>query len=321
VIDRRGLARHPIDLLPARPPSRVTSLIRRAALLLRSRPYLGRAALMLIPDVRWRIDLPEVGPFQIRLRRNRSYWLRDPLRMEHFPFAMLRQLVRPGDVVYDIGANLGLYTRYLASVLAAGEVVAFEPASYNLAALAHNLALGGVAERVQVLAVALADRDEIAAFQIDDMQSSSGTLDRVTGGEPAEGRRLLRLAPRTEQVVVRRLDTVMEEEGLEPPQVVKVDVEGAEAMVLRGAAGLLREESPRLLIELHGVEAARGVLTLLHDCGYACCGKVNRSIHPGGYGPVGPHLIPHLADPYDIHFIVAACDAADLPRSYSAPDP
>ncbi|HEY0552851.1 MAG TPA: hypothetical protein VGG20_01190, partial [Thermoanaerobaculia bacterium] len=105
------------------------SLIRSIAYALRTRPLLGRWALRMIPDVPWVLNVEGIGAFRIRLRRNRSLWLRKPLESESFPFAMLRHLVRPGDVVYDCGANLGLYDRFLVSTLGAGRVVAFEPSA------------------------------------------------------------------------------------------------------------------------------------------------------------------------------------------------
>src|SRR5262245_8748721 len=86
----------------------------------RRRPRLASWALKLLPDVPITIRIPGIGPFRIRARRNRSFWLRDPLANEGFPLAALRAVVRPGDVVYDVGANIGLYTRYCATVLGAG---------------------------------------------------------------------------------------------------------------------------------------------------------------------------------------------------------
>ena len=66
---------------------------------------------------------------RIRLRRNRSFWLRDIYSLEWYPVAALQALVRPGDMVWDIGANIGLYSRLLANKFDAGNVVAFEPMS------------------------------------------------------------------------------------------------------------------------------------------------------------------------------------------------
>jgi FkbM family methyltransferase len=267
----------------------------------------------MIPDVPWTARIDGIGPFRMRLRRNRSLWLRVPMESEDFPFAMLRHLVRPGDVVYDCGANLGLYCRYLIGTLGASRVIAFEPAPDNRALLAENLALGGIADRVTVMPMALADEDGTAEFQVDDIQSASGTLSKVTGGEPCVGRRNLGLGPVTEQVLCRRMDTVVTEEKLPLPHVIKIDVEGAEALLLRGASGLLGERSPRLLVELHGPEMARDVVLFLDEMGYACTAKVAPHIHACGYGPVDPSILGKVAGLYDIHFLVASRDPADLP--------
>jgi FkbM family methyltransferase len=293
-------------------------IVRSLAYWLRTRPALGRWALRVVPDVPCTLRLEGIGPFRLRLRRNRSLWLRKPLESERFPFAMLRKLVRPGDVVYDCGANLGLYARHLTGSLGAGRVVAFEPMADNREILAANLALGGIADRVTVLPFALSDEDGTAEFQVDDMQTTSGTLSKVTGGGASEGRRNLRLGPLTTRVPSRRLDTAVAEERLPPPDVIKVDVEGAEGLLLRGAAGLLREHRPRLLVELHGAAVARDVLAVLDGLGYACAGKVEPHIHASGYGRLDPSLSPRIQGLYDVHFLVASPDAADLPDAWPA---
>jgi FkbM family methyltransferase len=296
------------------------SVIRSIAYSLRTRPLLGRWALRMIPDIPWVLHVEGIGSFRVRLRRNRSLWLRKPLESESFPFAMLRRFVRPGDVVYDCGANLGLYDRFLVSTLKAGRVVAFEPSEENRRFLAANLALGGIADRVTVLPLALADEDGIAEFQVDDVQTTSGTLSKVTGGAPSEGRRNLRLAPLTDRVLCRRLDTVVSEERLPPPDVIKIDVEGAEALLLRGATGILSERGPRLVVELHGAAVAREVLELLFAQGYACAGKVGGHLHAGGYGRIDPSMLPRVQGLYDVHFIAASRDPADLPADWQAGD-
>jgi FkbM family methyltransferase len=294
------------------------SILRSIAYSLRTRPLLGRWALRMIPDIPWVLRVEGIGDFRVRLRRNRSLWLRKPLESESFPFAMLRRFVRPGDVVYDCGANLGLYDRFLVSTLKAGRVVAFEPSAENRRFLAANLALGGIADKVTVLPLALADEDGVVEFQVDDVQTTSGTLSKVTGGEPSEGRRNLRLAPLTEKVLCRRLDTVVREEGLPAPDVIKIDVEGAEALLLRGAAGILSGRGPRLVIELHGAAVAREVLELLHAHGYACAGKVEGHLHATGYGRIDPSMLARVQGLYDVHFIAASRDPADLPADWQS---
>ena len=292
------------------------SAVRTVANSLRTRPLLGRWALRMIPDIAWTARIDGIGPFRLRLRRNRSFWLRTPQESERFPFAMLRHLVRPGDVVYDCGANLGLYCRYLIGSLEAGRVIAFEPSPDNRGLLAQNLVLGRIADRVTVMPMALGDEDGMAEFQVDDIQSASGTLSKVTGGEPCVGRKNLGFGPLTEQVLCRRIDTVAAEEGLPVPDMLKIDVEGAEGLLLRGAAGLLRDRSPRLLVELHGPDMARDVVAFLDGIGYACAARTAPHLHPSGYGRVDISMLDRVAGLYDIHFLVASRDPADLPATW-----
>jgi FkbM family methyltransferase len=294
-------------------------LLRSVGYRLRTRPLLGRWALRLIPDVPWTLHVEGIGPLRVRLRRHRSLWLREPLESEQLPFAVLRHFVRPGDVVYDAGANIGLYARYLVQSLGAGRVVCFEPAAENRELLRRNVELGGIGgirgigDRVTLLPFALADADGTAEFQVDDMQSASGTLSRVTGGEACVGRRNLGLGPLTARVECRRLDSVLAEGKVPPPDVMKIDVEGAEALLLDGADRLLAEHGPRLLIELHGAAVAREVLLALAGHGYSCVAKVSQEIDPSGLAAVDAATAPRVTGLYDVHFIAAARDARDLP--------
>ncbi len=298
----------PRSLLAA--PARV---LRPLASRLRTRPVLGRLVLNLVPNLPVRLRVPSIGPFSIRLRQHRSYWLRDPLESERVPFSLLRTMVAPGDVVYDVGANIGLYTR-LFSTLGAREIVAFEPVAANRRLHRQNMVLGGV-EGARCLPWALSDRDEEAEFQVDDMQSTSGTLDRVSGGAAAEGRRNLRLPPKTERVACRSLDSLIGAGEIPPPDLMKLDVEGAEALVLRGGLKTLRQHRPRLVIEIHGAGVAREVATLLLDEGFACRGWMIPALAPSRYGAVTRDLLPRLQGLYDLRFLAAAMDPEQLPRA------
>src|SRR5262245_51439398 len=72
----------------------------------------------------------------------------------------LRDEVRGGDVVYDIGANIGLYTLFAGKrVGAAGQVYAFEPHVANVRSLLHNVSENGLSAQVKVLSCALNDRE------------------------------------------------------------------------------------------------------------------------------------------------------------------
>lgn len=286
--------------------------VRAFSLWIRQRPVLSRWVLRVLPDLPISVRVGNLGKFRIGLRTHRSYWLRDPWEFERVPMTALRSLVESGDVVYDLGANIGLYTRFLVRELNAGTVVAFEPWEENRQRFLRNAQLGRIESKVRLLPYAIADFDGDAAFQVDNVQSTSGTLDAAQPGTPSTGRANIGLPPLVEIVGSRTLDSLVAE-GLEPPRVLKIDVEGGEELVLRGAQHLLASHGPDLLIELHGAAIARNVLTFLLARGYACRG-FGAAAQPTGYGPFDRGHIPTIQGLYDLHFLVASRDPGRLER-------
>jgi FkbM family methyltransferase len=159
--------------------------------------------------------------------------------------AALLAAVRPGDIVWDIGANEGLYTEKFAQrVEPSGHVVAFEPSPRNVALLRTRFT---GSNRVTIYPVALADRAGTATFYANG--SSNGTTDslveRAAGAIP-------------HQVEVRSGDEFLLRF---PPNVIKIDVEGFEPEVLRGLREVLVSPALRsVLIEVHfGILSDRGL--------------------------------------------------------------
>ena len=273
------------------------------ALLLRPHPALGRAALRLVPDWPMTMTIGGVGRLCIRPRRHRYLWLREPQATEAFPWQALEELIPPRGVFYDLGANIGLYARHVARVCEVSRIVAFEPWGPNIELLRRNLALGDIESLVTVVQAAVADREGELEFQVDDVQSTSGTLDAVTGGRPAEGRSNLHLPPAKTCVRAVTLDGLVARAEIPPPDVVKIDVEGAEDLVLQGAREVLARHRPALVVELHGAAVTVRVLRFLLDLGYACVGKGHGL--PAGPAPVDETFLPHITGQYDLEFIVA----------------
>ena len=287
--------------------------IRYAAKHLRTHPLLGRLALLMIPDVRWTIRIEPIGRFRVFLRRNRAYWLRHPLTHERFALSALSCLIHPGDTVLDIGANIGLYVRFMAQHFGAGRVLAFEPITANRELLVQNVALGGVTERVQVFAYAIADRCGQEEFQVDDMMSETSSLDRVTHGEASLGRRNLGLPPKVELVECRTLDGLLEQGTIGSSCVIKLDIEGAETMAIEGARKLLAQKQVRLVVELHGAEQARDVISLLLDAGYHMVASVASKLHAEGFGPLCRDMLKMITERYDVSFLIAVPQGHPLP--------
>ena len=250
---------------------RTTSFLRRHAGLKPAAHFM----LDRVPDVRVTRNIKGIGPVRYRLRRHHYFWTRPPLNDGPLR-GLLRHIVHPGDIVYDIGANIGLYSRIMLQWCEAEKVFAFEPMTENVELLNANARLAPDPSKIVAFPTALGERNGFEELQIDDISSGSAVLDVVSGGQPAKFRRLRNLPPLTERIPIWRLDDLNEQEKLPLPTMMKIDVEGAAAMVLRGAVRTLETSSPRLFIALHGDSEAKPVLELILSMGYHCYDWIDR---------------------------------------------
>jgi FkbM family methyltransferase len=275
---------------------------------IRRNPSLMRLALAGIPDIRVSTNISGIGKFRIRLKQHRSFWLRDPLTHERIMLGGLQRLTPRGSVAYDIGANIGLYSRFLLNYFGAGSLVAFEPMFENAEILRSNLA---EEPSVRIIEAAIADFNGIDELQLDDVMSASAVLNVITQGKASVGRRNCGLPPLTRRVEVFALDSAIKTFQLRKPDVLKVDVEGAEARVLNGAAALLREVKPRIAMELHGPACARDAVRLLTRAGYHVYGYMRQG-NEFRYSRVSPADTGSLLYTGDLHHIFASPDSTDL---------
>jgi FkbM family methyltransferase len=158
----------------------------------------------------------------------------------------LREHVGADEVLYDIGANVGSYSLIAALKPNGGaRVVAFEASYPNVTSLCANIVLNGVAERITPLPVALSDANTLARFHL--LEMAPGAARHMLGdGESPEGATFY-----SQPVLTYRLDDLIAQAGLPPPHHIKLDVDGGELAVLRGAARTLDAASLRsLLIEV-----------------------------------------------------------------------
>lgn len=179
---------------------------------------------------------------------NHGYWLGS---YESDMQRLFAAEIRPGAVIYDVGANVGFYTLLAACLTGAhGRVVAFEPLPRNLRFLEQHLALNKV-ENVEVIAAAVSDREGEGTFaELPD--SSMGRL--AAAGKV--------------RVKTIRLDDFLERGQFPLPDLIKIDVEGAEAEVLQGGAKLLSAHRPIILLATHGDQVRTQCLELLAQLGY-----------------------------------------------------
>ena len=165
--------------------------------------------------------------------------------------------VRHGGVVWDVGANIGFYSLIASRLVDDGEVVAFEPLPANQEAIRRNLALNEIAN-VRLVPIALSDAEGEAELEI----HASPTWAKLDTSGDTAFKRDGEVSERV-RVEVSTLDAQLD--GYAPPDLVKMDIEGAEVAALRGASRLLGEHRPTLICELHGTNAAVTELLESHD--------------------------------------------------------
>ncbi len=152
----------------------------------------------------------------------------------------------PEDVVFDIGASIGLMTVFAAAAVPLGRVCAFEPDSATARRLARNVHLNRLAN-VEIVGWAVGDREGRTTLFTDGPGGNAPTLRRQQGREGAPSGSV--------EVPVRTLDTALRDGTLPHPSVLKIDIEGAELLCLRGGEELLGGRfgpRPRLIfLEVH----------------------------------------------------------------------
>jgi len=200
-------------------------------------------------------------------------------------FAVVRRLVGAGDSVVDVGANLGVYTALLSQCVGdAGTVSSLEPIPLTFDVLRSNVHSNDLSN-VELLPFAASDETVDRTMWIPRWEEGHENFYQARiGDDVAEGSRQF-------TVRCRRLDELLASRT-RPVTFVKIDVEGHEEACLRGAAELLRQDRPALLVEVAGDPNVEGtsasrVFTSLAAMGYEAYEVRNgvlRRFEPGDKG-------------------------------------
>ena len=141
------------------------------------------------------------------------------------------QTLNSDDVFYDIGANVGTYTCFAGQHVDDGNVIAFEPHPANVERLRENAALNDI--QLEVLSVALSNERGVSELDVSggEDRAGVGTHSLSTGD-----------TERSIEIDMVEGDRLIEEERIPPPTVIKVDVEGAEQLVLEGLLSAIQDD-------------------------------------------------------------------------------
>lgn len=189
----------------------------------------------------------------------------------------------PGDVVAEVGANIGAHTVTLARAVGdAGRVLAIEPQPVVFQAMCANLALNcvlnvdavncGCAATGQVLAIPLVDYAQQGNFGGLALRTPDGVSSRPVRCEPLDD--LLRQYNRVD--------------------LIKIDVEGMEQDVLAGAVEAIREWKPVLYVENDRPHKSAGLIDAIHALGYRAWWHIPPLFNPDNYFGNAHNLYPHI---------------------------
>lgn len=186
-----------------------------------------------------------------------------------------RKYLQPGGVVFDVGAYVGWHSIYAAKIVGAtGKVVAFEPSPANAFCIGYHLKKNRL-PWIQVLQVAVSESagGEATFHLLNDGDSTSNSLNFSDNFVAAQANQAMREI----KVPVITLDSFSAESGL-VPDLVKIDIEGAELLALRGSRKLLEGRRPPLILAVHPAwlpdnQSTADIFSFLESVGYEIFGE------------------------------------------------
>lgn len=195
------------------------------------------------------IEGPLKGKKWIVNSSNLAYYLGN---FENVEMDLVKDLLHNGDTFYDIGANVGIYTLISSEkVGSTGIVVAFEPLPANVNILNKHIEMNKC-NNVKVIECALSNVSGSCKF----FEHPDNTMGSISKNGNLEVRMMT-------------LDSIVADNIAPPPDFIKMDVEGAESLVLRGGFDVLRNHCPTLLISIHSDQQRIECIELLRGLDYS----------------------------------------------------
>jgi FkbM family methyltransferase len=208
----------------------------------------------------------------LNLREEAAYWLGN---YEARVQGVLEKLCRPGSIFYDIGANLGFFSFAVARCVGPnGKVIAFEPEQDNCLRFREMVLRNCLQGHVSLLEAAVWSYSSPAGLPF-----KRGRRPRAQGGVLADGMSPVLAEGEIVKVPALSLDDFLGS-GHPVPDVLKIDVEGGECEVLKGAANLLCRKRPAVICEVHREQAVEWLLDWLPRKGYVASWSVPEELYP-----------------------------------------
>jgi FkbM family methyltransferase len=191
--------------------------------------------------------------------------------LEVGPIDRLQEFVPRGSLVIDVGANVGFFSlRFAEWVGEQGKVISIEPEDRNFNNMILALERKGFSNRVEAFKAVATASPGMTFLEINPLHPADHKLSRDCSGVP---------------VVAVTLDDLVPNKGILQPALIKIDVQGAEMLVLKGAANILSLVGPALFVELHeeGLQkfgaSVSAILCYLFEYGYEAHWLMRAGVH------------------------------------------
>jgi FkbM family methyltransferase len=177
----------------------------------------------------------------------------EPLQTQSFI-----KIIKPGDIIFDVGANVGYYTALGSKLTGAqGKVYSFEPSIRNISYLYRHVEINKL-NNVTIIPSACSDSPSILNF----IESSNTATGRLENSEISgtSGTKVTIIPTVTLDAIADKIKKL--------PNVLKIDVEGAEVAVLKGAEKIISVAKPAIFLSVHSEKLRTTCLTYLRTFGY-----------------------------------------------------
>lgn len=196
----------------------------------------------------------------------------------------IHDFVKEGDVLYDIGANVGAYS-LIASKHLSGRVsiFAFEPGFMTFQELCRNIITNGCQESITALQIALSDETSLGTFNYNNLVPG-GALHAFGDAVDCKGEAFSPVF--RQRVLSFRIDDLIRQFRLPVPNHLKIDVDGIEHKILIGAGDVIRDPALKsVILELEeGSAEANAIVKLMSEVGFTVMSK-HRYVYGGNDGP------------------------------------
>lgn len=194
--------------------------------------------------------------------------------LEYANYETIVPHIKEANVILDIGANIGVTSLYFASINPNARIIAFEPHPTNFKRLSENIGLNPTIQNIKTIKSALGSEETtMKMYEMDEHNPGNNQIIEEDINYPSV------------DVQIKVLDDILQTEGINKVDFIKIDVEGFEYFVLKGGLKMLKTNKPLLFIEIDDFhlrkqhKSPKEVIELLLSIGYTSFQRADNQAH------------------------------------------